>query len=67
MKTLREIRLESGKTLEDMANIIGVTTPAYYNYENGIRKIPADRAVRLANYLGVKVGDIFLPSSFSVR
>ena len=54
-------------TLDDMAELIGTTKTAYFYYENGSRKVPAEVACTLSKFFNVEVEDIFLPSTFSLR
>jgi len=68
MKSLSAIRLEKGKTQEDMAKDLGISIVAYHLYETGQRKIPGEKVAMIANILGIdKIEDIFLPSTFSLR
>lgn len=66
-KTLRELREERGLTQEDMAKLINVTLVGYHFYETGKRNIPANKAIEIANFFGIKIDDIFLPNTFSIR
>lgn len=67
MKSLKDLRIENGKTQMEMAEMLGITHSAYSYYESGARKIPAEYAMKISNVFGVKLNDIFLPSSFSLR
>ena len=52
-------RLRGEKTLDTVAQIVGITPSALSNYENGIR-IPRDEIkVRLAGYYNMSVKSIF--------
>ena len=56
-KRLRDLR--GDKTLQEVADAVGVERQAIYNYENGHR-IPRDEVKkRLASYYGVTVEEIF--------
>lgn len=67
MKTLKELRTDHRMTLDEMAELIGTTKTAYFYYENGSRKVPAEVAHTLSKFFNVEVEDIFLPSTFSLR
>ncbi|WP_294731036.1 helix-turn-helix transcriptional regulator [uncultured Faecalibaculum sp.] len=54
---LRELR--GMKTVKTVAHALGVTESAVTNWENGIR-VPRDELKkRIADYYGVKAGEIF--------
>lgn len=56
---LRELRIQRGKTLAEMAEETGIGATALGNYENGVR-IPRDETkVVLANYFQMTVRDLF--------
>jgi len=54
---LRELR--GDKSREEVAVAIGVTSQAIYNYESGARVPSDDIKVKLANFFGKTVQDIF--------
>ena len=51
---LRQARQASGKTQEQVANEIRVSTLSYQRYEYGIREPSVRTAIRIADVLGVK-------------
>lgn len=60
LKTLRRFR---GKTQDELAKEIGITSRTIMNYEddvNNLRKASYETVERLANALQVSVDDIFL-------
>ena len=56
LKTLRE---KNGKTLEEVANDLGVTVSSYRKYEAGIRTPRDELKERIANYFNRSVAFIF--------
>lgn len=50
---LREIRLERGQTLEEMAEVLGTTKQVVWRYENGKRAPKVTVAYEYARKLGV--------------
>ena len=60
-KILRDLRGE--KTQEAIAESVGITKSSWAMYERGER-VPRDEVkIRIADYFGVSVQDIFLPST----
>ena len=58
---LRTLRTESGKSTEEVAKSLGVSTSAIGMYENGYR-IPRDEIkIRIAEFYNVPVESIFFP------
>jgi len=66
MRQIEDVRKAKGFTQEYVAGAVGVATSSYNQYETGARSIPADIAQRIADVLGVKREDIFLPTKFTV-
>lgn len=60
--SLREIRLNLGLTLEDVAKKLNCTKTCYWNYENGKRNIPLSTAVTLSKVYGITAEEVFLYS-----
>ena len=52
---LKEIRQDKGFKQEDIADILKITQEQYSLYERGIRLIPIDKIVKLANYYDTSV------------
>ena len=58
-RRLRELR--GSRTIRDVAAAVKVSPSSWYLYELGDR-IPRDEVkIRIADYFGVKVADIFFP------
>lgn len=53
-------------TQQNMADEINVSVGCYNMYENNQRKIPIEKAEKIANVLECKMEDIFTPFSFTV-
>lgn len=63
MKTLKNLRLEKGYTLNDVAKKLECKKQTYWNYEKGIRKLPLEKAVQLANFFDITVKDVYFSLS----
>ena len=50
---LKQIRLDSGKTLREVAGALGMTTSAYAHYEQGRREPSIDILKKICVYFGV--------------
>ena len=57
-ETLKDLRQESKKTLAEVANVLGVTSAAVSNYENGHRQISIQQVAPLANLYGATAEEI---------
>lgn len=66
MTELERRRREKDYTQQYMADEINVSVGCYNMYENNQRKIPIDKAEKIAKILKCKKCDIFVPSSFTV-
>lgn len=62
---LIEIRKKNKKTLQQVADAIGVSKAYYWLIENGKRRLSYDLAVKIANYFGLNPDDIFLSSELT--
>jgi transcriptional regulator with XRE-family HTH domain len=58
-RRVRRRRLELGMTLHELAELIQVTNQQAHKYETGANRISAGRLHRIAQALGVEVGDFF--------
>jgi len=56
---LRTLRLKSGKTQAEMAEILNVSVSSYNQYESGIKVPRDDVKVRIAEYFNRTVQYIF--------
>ena len=63
MNRLRELRNEKEMNQTDVAKILGVTTGAYSNYENGTRDISTEMLLKLSAFFDVSV-DYILGTTF---
>lgn len=63
MNRLRELRNEKEMNQTDVAKILGVTTGAYSNYENGTRDISTEMLLKLSAFFDVSV-DYILGKTF---
>ncbi len=54
-KRLRELREDHDKTQKEIADILETTYQYYSAYERGIRDIPFQRIIKLAEYYGVSI------------
>jgi len=52
---IRQIRRDRGKTQAEVAEAIGSTTSTLSRWENGNRKIPADKFDKILEFLSVEV------------
>lgn len=60
-KQIREMRISRGMNAEDLAREIGTSTSAVIMYECG-RRVPRDEIkVRIANFFGTTMENIFYP------
>ena len=53
MSILKELRISSHQTQQQIADLLGITRAAYTNIENGKRGCDADNLVTLARHYGV--------------
>jgi transcriptional regulator with XRE-family HTH domain len=58
-RRVRRRRLELGMTLHELAELIEAIHQQAHNYETGANRISAGRLHRIAQALGVEVGDFF--------
>lgn len=52
---LMKLRKEKKKTQDDVANFLGISRPAYGNYENGKREPDIETLTKLADYFDVSM------------
>lgn len=65
-RTIEEVRKAKGFTQEQVAKGVGIGTSTYCQYETGLRGVPAEAANKIARFLDVEVGEIFLPMKFTI-
>ena len=58
MKTIRELREARGWTQLDLANQLGITPSAVYNWERGKHEPTATMLRKMARLFGVSMDDI---------
>lgn len=56
---LRKLRTDRGETLRDVAKQIGISGQALNYYENGQRTPRDSVKIKLAQYYGMTVGELF--------
>ena len=66
-KNIADLRVEKNITQQEMAKMLNISNVSLHYYETGQRKIPRNVAVQISKILGVKLDEIFLPESFSMR
>ena len=66
MTLIEKLRKEKGYTQQFMAENIEVSIGCYNMYENNQRKVPIEKAKRIAILLNCEIDNIFTPSSFTV-
>ena len=65
MTKVEKRRQEKGFTQAFMAENIGVSIGCYNMYENNQRKIPKNKAEKIATVLRCDITDLFIPFSFT--
>ncbi|HIS55747.1 MAG: helix-turn-helix domain-containing protein [Lachnospiraceae bacterium] len=58
-KRIRQLRLENGLSAEYISHLLYVSRQAYSNYENGIRQIPHESLLILADYYSVSLDYLY--------
>lgn len=56
--TLRDLRIQSGKSVAQIATELRVANSSYYNYEQGIRQISISQVLILAKLYDVSAEDV---------
>lgn len=59
---LRELRLQMGKTQQEMADLLNITGSAYSLYETGKRQLNYESLLILADYFDVSLDYLFCRS-----
>jgi transcriptional regulator with XRE-family HTH domain len=49
-KRIRDLREDNDKTQKEIAEYLGMKQPQYQRYETGLRDIPSDILIKLAQY-----------------
>ncbi len=63
MKTLREVRESKGVTKAAMCRHLSISKPTYDEYERNPASMRIETAMKLSEFLGVGLQDIFFISS----
>ncbi len=58
MEQLKQLRATKGLTQSEMADVLGITQPAYNRYESGKRKLDPDTLSKLADYFEVTIDQL---------
>jgi DNA-binding XRE family transcriptional regulator len=61
--TLKELRARKNVTQEQAAKDLGISTQTYNAWEKDISNVGISKVVRVAEYYGVEVADIFVPTT----
>lgn len=61
--TLKELRARKNKTQAEVAAELGISTTTYNAWERDISGVAIGKVKCLADYYGVKIGQIFLPTT----
>lgn len=62
---LEKRRIELGYTQQQVAKATGISVASYSMYENNQRKVPKEKAEKIANYLKTELDELFLPFYFT--
>lgn len=62
---VRLMKLRGITPIREVAKAVGVSPGAYCMYESGKRNPRDEVKIRIANYFGVPVGDIFILEKFT--
>jgi len=49
----KKLRLESGRTISDVACFLNISMPGYYKYENGTREMPMSVFVDICRFYNI--------------
>lgn len=60
--TLKELRARKNLTQENVAKDLGISVQTYCAWEKDISNVSVSKVQAVADYFGVKIGQIFLPS-----
>jgi transcriptional regulator with XRE-family HTH domain len=62
---MAELREEAGLTQAEVAERTGMNVTNYQRIEHGRQNVTVEMIVRVANALGVKAGELFVPGESS--
>ena len=58
--SIKELRVRYRKTQKQVADDLGISVQTYCSWEKNISNVSVSKVQALANYFGVKIGQIFL-------
>lgn len=67
MDTLRTLRLQSGKSVKEVAAALNVTQRAVFNYEYGLRRISLEQIQEFAKLYGCSESEIISAALNSLK
>lgn len=60
------VRKQKDLTQKELADLIGISTKQYRLKENGDNKFNGDEMFKIAEFLNMKVDEIFLPTTHQI-
>ena len=60
--SVKELRARKGVTQAQAARDLGISVQTFNAWENDISNVGVSKVMALADYFGVTIGEIFLPS-----
>lgn len=67
MKTrLKELRKQNNLSQNDVSSILGLKQQQYSRYEIGLRDMPLDKLIKLADYYGTSIDYILYRDNLSI-
>lgn len=61
--TIKELRARKNVTQAEAAKALGISTQTYCAWERDISNVSVSKVIAVADYYGVSLGEIFLPST----
>lgn len=58
--SIKELRVRYNKTQKQVADDLGISVQTYCAWEKNISNVAVSKVQALANYFGVRIGQIFL-------
>lgn len=59
MEKLKQLRIENGYNFREMAELVGISKPFYWQLENNQRRVTYELAIQIAKVFNLKPDDIF--------
>lgn len=66
LNKLKEIRIHSNLTYQQVADLVGISKEYYWMIENGKRRLTYELAVKIANVFCTNPDNIFLNSELTI-